>query len=38
MKKLAIVFGILCLGVLTMLTEKDKKKKKPGKKQKSPAM
>ncbi len=28
MKRLAIVFGVLCFGVYVMLTEKDKKKKK----------
>ncbi len=28
MKRLAIVFGVLCFGVYLMLTEKDKKKKK----------
>ncbi len=27
MKRLAIVFGVLCFGVYLMLTEKDKKKK-----------
>jgi hypothetical protein len=28
MKRLAVVFGILCLGVFTMFIEKDQKKKK----------
>jgi hypothetical protein len=28
MKRLAIVFGILCIATFMMLTEKDKKKKK----------
>lgn len=28
MKRLAIVFSVLCFGVYVMLTEKDKKKKK----------
>lgn len=28
MKRLSIVFGILCFGVYLMLTEKDKKTKK----------
>jgi hypothetical protein len=31
MKRLAIVLGVLCLGVYIMMTEKDSKKKKKAK-------